>query len=161
MNISAQAIIATININLLQRPLWRDYFVQECLGIDRRRLLNMIQSGQLAFAWNIGFGNKTKELRILAHCVVENQTGPIAGIGRTRDLELPEVLKLLLPQRRETLRAVELQRLFWVNPDMIREFGKRGDLKKLRENLPKQGPNSSPRFTVASVAKFLEERRIV
>ncbi len=160
MNIATQAIGPTVKVTLRNRPLWRPEIVQECLGISRQKMMEMIESGQLAWAWNIGSGCTHKEVRVLGLCVLEKQTSAAAGIGNTRSLRLPQVLELLLPQLRSTLRGAELQRLFACDADTVRKLHQGGELERVRENLPKQGVNASPRFTVASVAKFLERKRI-
>jgi hypothetical protein len=154
------ALIAVIKINLLRRPLWQADTVQECLGITRAKLVEMIQSGEVPWAWNIGLGHSRKELRILGLSIVELQSGPIRGIGSTRNFGLPEVAGLILPKTRETLRGRELQMLFQCNPDTIRHLHDAGELDRVPEKLDKHGPNSSPRYTKASLVRFLETRRI-
>ena len=154
------ALVATIKINLLRRPLWHPSTVEECLDIFRPRLDSMLEDGSLPWAFDLGVGRYRKEPRILAHCVVERVMGPIPAIGETRNLRLPEVVNLILPQQRETLRAVELQRWFHAKPDLIRDLGCAGEIKKVKEQLAKQGPKASPRFTRESVVKLLEKRRI-
>lgn len=154
------AIIAAIRINLLRRPLWHPCTVEECLDISRIKLNALIESGELPWAWNLGNGPARKEIRILAHCVVEKVVGPLAQIGSTRNLKLPEVIGLILPQRRESLRCIELQRLFHVSPDLVHFLHSAGEIDRVKEKLPTTGPNASPRFTRASLAKMLERRRI-
>jgi hypothetical protein len=155
------ALIAVIKINALRRPLWQADTVQECLHISRGRLVQMIEAGEIAWAWNIGRGNTRRELRILGHCIVELQTGPIAEIGNTRNLGLPEVVNLILPKTRQTLRGRELQKLFSCNPDTIRKLHLDGYLDKVPEKLATVGPNSSPRYTRASLVNFFAKRRII
>jgi hypothetical protein len=158
--ISAQAIFAVLRINLQRRPLWPIDMAQGSLDVPRRSVLAMIESGALPWAWNISAGRSHKDFRILAHCVVEQQSGPVAGVGKTRDLELPEVLNLLLPQIRPTLRGVDLQRLFACSADAVRDLHRAGELVMVAERRPAQGTNSSPRFTRESIAHFLERRRV-
>ena len=155
------ALIAVIKINVLRRPLWQAETAQECLDVSRAKLMQMIESGEISWAWNIGMGNTRQEIRILGHCVVELQTGPINGIGSTRNLKLPEVINLILPKTRQTLRGRELQRLLLCNPDTIRKLHQAGDLEKVAETIAKVGPDSSPRFTRAGLIRFLEKRRLV
>ncbi|MGA2028548.1 MAG: hypothetical protein ABSG87_00530 [Verrucomicrobiota bacterium] len=154
------ALIATIKVNLLRRPLWHPATVEECLDIQRPKLTALLDSGELPWAWNLGAGRARKELRILAHCVVERVMGELKEIGATRNLKLPEVVNLILPQKREALRSVEIQRLFHCRADMLRDLHKAGEIKKVSENLPGHGPNASPRFTRESLAALLEKRRI-
>lgn len=154
------ALMAVIKINLLRRPLWHPCTVEECLDISRVKLNAMIDNGELPWAFNLGNGSARKEVRILAHCVMEKATGPLAAIGATRNLELPEVVNLILPQKRESLRCIELQRLFHVSPDLIHFLNEAREIERVKENLPAVGPNASPRFTRASLAAMLEKRRI-
>ncbi len=154
------ALMAVIKINLLRRPMWHSCTVEECLDISRAKLNALIESGELAWAWNLGTGRARREIRILAHCVVEKQVGNLPTIGATRNLKLPEVVNLILPKTRETLRCVELQRIFHSGPDLIHDLHAAGELKRLSEKLPAKGPNSSPRFTRASLVKLLESRRV-
>jgi hypothetical protein len=93
--------------------------------------------------------------------VVEQCTGPIQALGATKNLGLPEVLRLVLPERRQTLRGAELQRLFNINTDHVRRLRLSGEIVRIREKLPACGPNASPRYTVASVARLLEKRRVI
>ncbi len=159
--INPVALMAVIKINLLRRPLWHPAAVEECLDISRFKLNALIESGELPWAFNFGNGLARKEIRILAHCVVEKATGPLAVIGATRNLGLPEVINLILPQKRESLRCIELQRLFHVSPDLIYFLHEAGEIDRVAEKLPDTGPNASPRFTRASLAKMLQERRLV
>lgn len=160
MIITPAALLATIRLNLMRRPLMHFAAVEEILDIKRTQLNALIENGELAFAWNLGTGTARKEIRILALCVVERIAGPIPAIGATRNLKLPEVLALVFPQQRETMRAVELQRLFHLGEDTLRDLHAAGEIKRVKEKLPSQGPNASPRFTTASLAALLKRRRI-
>lgn len=150
----------TITVNLLRRPLWHPYTVEECLDILRPRLNAMVECGELPWAWDLGTGRKRKEVRILAHCVIEHTMGREPNIGATRNLRLPEVMNLILPGQRRFMRSVELQRLFHSGPDLIHALSTSGELKKIPEKLSTKGANASPSFTRASVVKLLEDRRI-
>jgi hypothetical protein len=155
------ALFATIRLNLLRQPLMKPETVEGCLNIERRKLIQMIESGELAWAWNISAGGKRNiEPRILTHCVVERQTGIIHQIGATKNLKLPDVVNLILPRERQTMRGRELQKLFLCQADHVRHLHKAGELEMVPETLPKHGPNASPRFTRASLVRFLTIRRI-
>jgi hypothetical protein len=97
----------------------------------------------------------------LAHCLVERQTGPIAGIGATKDLKLPEIVNLILPKVRQTIRGTELQRLFGINPNVVKALSDSGNFDRVPEKLQRSGPNSSPHYTRASVVEFLKNRRLL
>ena len=161
MNISPAALIATIRINLARHPLWPLGIVQESLDVSRQQLMAMVDTGELSWVWDISTKRLRKELRVLGHCVVDRQSGPVSGIGATKSLKLPEVLNLILPQVRPSLRGVEIQRLLACSPDAVRDLHQAGELVRVKETIPSKGINASPRFTRASVAKFLSDRRLV
>jgi hypothetical protein len=146
---------------LLRRPLLRPKVVMFLLGISHTKLISMIEAGELTWAWDIGFGKTRREVRVLNHSVVEKKMGTIANIGRMRNLKLPEVLNLFLPQTRSSIRGGELQRLLDCNSDSIRRYYLSGELKKISKALPKFGPNSSPHFTRESIVGFFTKRRIL
>jgi len=158
MKISPTALIATIKLNLMRRPLWTSEMVQTVLDIFPPRLAGMIESGELPWAFNLGNGKNRLDVRVLAASVVEHKLGPIAAIGATKNLNLPEVINLVLPQR--NVRGAELQRIFQVGTKHIQTLSEAGDIQRVAEKLPKVGPNASPRFTRASLEKFMAKRRI-
>jgi hypothetical protein len=135
--------------------------VEECLDILRPKLNTMVENGQLPWVWDLGNGRQRKELRILGYSVVEQTSGPIPGIGATKNLELPEVVNLILPPTRETFRGTELQRMFHLGPDMVSRLSESGELEKVPQQLTNTGVNSSPSFTRRSVIKLLEKRRVI
>ena len=161
MKISPTALLATIRLNLIRRPLITTDTAEDCLDVSPRSLLAMIEQGKIFWAWDFGSRGTRKEIRILAHSVVEQITGPFPAIGATKNLNLPEVVGLILPQTRESMRGAELQRLFHVSTGLINKLSRTGEIKRIPENLPKTGPNASPRFKRASLVKLLEKRRIV
>jgi hypothetical protein len=155
------AVIATIKLNLCRRPLMHSSAAENCLDISSRTLNALIESGELPFAWNFSCGRARKEIRILAHCIVERSIGTIQSIGATRNLKLPDVVNLILPQTRESMRGAELQRMFHFSSSLIFDLHRHGEIKKVAERLPAVGPNASPRFTRASLIKLLEKRRVL
>ncbi len=149
-----------ITVNLLRRPLWHPCTVEECLDIMRRELIAMVDRGRLPWAWDLGTSSRRKELRILGHSVIESAMGPIPAIGATRNLGLPEVVNLILPQSRAFFRSTELQRIFHSGPDLIHTLSANGEIEKIDEELSAKGAHSSPKFTRRSVARLLEKRRV-
>ena len=156
--ISPQAIIATIKVNLQRWPLWSSETAQECLGLERKELMGMIDTGEISWAFNIGLStHSSKEIRILSHCIIERASGPIPAIGATRNLKLPEVISLILPGR--DIRSTELCRLFSCSHQHVYKIAPR--LKVVAKPPVKDGPNSFTVFSRVSVAGFLEKRRIL
>lgn len=155
------ALITAIKLNSCRCPLMDLSAAEEYLNVPPSTLNALFESGELAWAWNFGDGRARKDVRILTHCIVERATGKISAIGATRNLKLPDVVNLILPQAIESMRGAELQRVFHVSADLIRDLHRAGEIKKIAERLPAVGPNASPRFTRASLVKLLEKRRIV
>lgn len=152
---------AVVQIDMRQRPLMTLETAEQFLKVNRVKLLAMIDAGEIAWSWNIrARGSRNSELRVLAHSVVEHQVGVNKEIGSTWNMELPEVLNLVLPATRQTMRGTELQRLFVCGPDHIRALSLSGELAIVPESRPKVGPNAFPHFTRGSVARFLARRRI-
>ena len=160
MSLAPIALLATIRLNLLRRPLLHASTVEDCLDISPFQLLALIESGALPWAWNLAAGRSRKEIRVLAHSVVERAIGTAGNIGATRNLKLPEVIGLILPKLRPSLKGTELQRLFHIGPDLVRYLSEAKVLSLIPENRPAKGINSSPRFTRVSVVKLLETRRL-
>jgi hypothetical protein len=155
--ISPQAIVQTIKVNLMRRPLWHHRTVMDCLDLTREQLNERIQNGQLAFAFEVGTAKRISEPRILSLCVIENQLGPIPGIGSTRNMGLSEVIdKFILPQR--DIRSTELCRLLSLERKAVYKMA--AALVKTQEPIATDGPNSYTVFSRASVAEFLAARRI-
>lgn len=160
MKIAPTVLLATIQLNLVRRPLMHPCTAEECLDVSRLRLNTMVECGELPWAWDFSMGTTRKEMRLLAHCVVEKATGTITAIGPTKNLNLPEVLMLVLPQRRQSLRGIELQKLFRVGHDHINHLHAAGEITKISEKLPAVGPNASPRYTRESLVNLPTKRRL-
>lgn len=151
-----QALIATIKINLLRRPLWQVGTVSDCLDMTRDEVMAKIDSGEFAWAFNIAAAKSRSETRILAHCVVENAMGPLNEIGATRNLQLPQVLDLVLPKR--DIRSTELKRIFSCAHNHVHQIAQ--SFSVASKPTATDGPNSFTVYHRASVAKFLTDRRI-
>jgi hypothetical protein len=82
--------------------------------------------------------------------------GPVPGIGATKNLGLPEVINLVLPQR--DIRSTELTRLFSCAQQHVHHIGYK--FKVAAKPRSTSGPNSYSVFARQSVARFLEQRRI-
>lgn len=154
--ISPAALMQTIKINLLRRPLFHPETVQDCLNIDRYKLLRMIESGALPFAFEVGNSLRRSEPRILALSVVEQQLGPIPLIGASRNLKLPEVIDLILPSR--DIKSTELKRILHCTNDNFRSYS--NSLNIVRHPTATDGPNSYTVYSRESVAAWLSGRRI-
>jgi hypothetical protein len=152
---------AAVQIDLRQHPLCRPEMVEDCLGITRNRLNALIESGKIAWAWNVGLGSKRRELRILGQSIVEYQGGAIDRIGATKNLNLPGVMALILPKRNE-IRGTEIQKILCISADAIRKLHEAGEIKTVSHSAarPTGGPNSSPHFSRKSLVGFFSKRRV-
>jgi hypothetical protein len=151
------ALIACIQLNLLRRPLLRVQTVQDCLAKTRDEVNAMIESGELPFAFDLSAKPATrKELRIFTLCVAE-KTGWKNPAGQTKNYQLSEVIRAILPQR--DVRSTELRNLFACSCDHIYQLA--DNLKVTRKPAATGGPNSYTVFHRASVETFLAQRRIV
>jgi hypothetical protein len=130
--------------------------VQDCLCKTRDEVNALIESGDLAFAFDLSTKPKTrKEPRVFALCVAE-KTGWKNPAGQTKNFQLAEVVGMILPSR--DVRSTELKRIFGCGSDHVYQLS--GQFKTVRKPAVKDGPNSYTVFDRASVANFLEKRRI-
>lgn len=149
---------------LRRRPLWKAQTVQDYLDLPNDDCFqSQIECGKLAWAWDIGAARdrQRKEVRVLAHCVVEQAYGTIKSVGPTAKLTLDRVVELVLPHHLPSIKGTELQRVFSCSPQHVMDLGRQGELRRVPEKLPKSGPNSSPHFTRESFFRFLEKRRLL
>ena len=116
-----------------------------------------VEAGEIAWAFDIGGGVRCSEPRLLSYAVMETKIGPIEGIGATRDLKLPEVINLVLPQR--DIRSTELARLLSCEHQHVYRLA--GEFRVARKPAAKDGPHSYTVFNRASVARFLKNRRMI
>lgn len=154
--ISPITLTAFITAVMKRRPLWKVRTVEDFFNLSRAQVLAKIDNGEIFWAFNIGQGRKS-DLRVLSWCVMEDPKNPFPEIGATRNLKLPEVINLILPQR--DVRSTELQRRFSCGPKQIYTIAK-GNFKITQKPLQADGPNSYTIFSRASVERFLIRRRV-
>ena len=150
-----QALIACIQINLLKRPLLRVETVQDCLALSRDQVNQMIENGELPFAFNLASDSKRTDPRVFALSVAE-KTGWKNPVGQTKNLKLPEVIGMILPKR--DLRSTELERILACSHQMV--FRSKNKFTSARKPAASSGPNSYTVFTRASVETYLTQRRM-
>lgn len=154
--ISPQALLQTIKLNLVRTPFFQPETVMDILHLTRAQVKEKIQDGTFPWAFDIGESKRRTEPRILALSVVEQQLGPLPAIGRTRNLELPEVMALILPSR--DIRSTELRRILSCDSDLIRNLKR--DLVVTQGPQAADGPTSFSVFSRASVVGMLAKRRM-
>lgn len=152
------ALIASIQISLLRRPLLRPQTVQDCLDKTRDEVNAMIESGELAFAFDLATKPGTRtDPRIFTLCVAE-KTGWKSPAGQTKNFQLPEVIGMILPKR--DVRSTELKKLFACGSDHVYQLAKK-NFTVARKPKDADGPNSYTVFHRASVERFLAQRRMI
>jgi len=155
-SISPAAVIAALKINLIRRPLLQPETVMDCLDFSRSVLMEKIESGELAFAFDLATTTRNSEPRILSRCVVEYQFGADPVIGSMKTLGINAAIDLILPVR--DIRSTELKSLICCGNaylSTIKPF-----LVVVSEPEGSDGPNSFTVFSRSSVADFLVKRRM-
>ena len=163
------ALIATIQINLMRRPLLKLETVCDCLDKTRDQVSAMIDNGELPFAFDLATvfskrrvhrnnqeRNWTRQIRVFSLCVAE-RTGWTNPAGQTKNFSLPEVIGMILPAR--DVRSTDLKNRFNCSSDHI--YNLAPNFTIIRRPAVKDGPESYTVFKRDSVAAFLEKRRML
>ena len=154
---NARPLKEMIWVNLKRRPLWSVRVLEDFFSLTRQQVIEKIENGDFPWAFNVGCGTRRKEIRLLGHGVTEKTIGPFPEIGATKNLKLIEVVDLILPQR--DVRSTELRRIFSCSSKLVYDLAK--DFRVAKKAMAKDGPYSYTVFQRASVAKFLENRRML
>jgi hypothetical protein len=153
-----QALIACIQINLMQRPLMRVQTVQDFLNKTRAEVDEMIEDGSLPFVFDLALNQAARnDPRIFSLCVAES-AGWKNPAGQTKNYQLPEVIGMILPKR--DVRSTELKRIFSCRSDHVYRLAK-NNFTIARKPTAHDGPNSFTIFHRASVERFLTNRRML
>ena len=120
---------------------------------DEDRVLELIKSGEIAWAFDVALAQKRgrrKEFRILPAAVADYLKGQTCG------LKWPDVFALLLPDA-PTIRAHEVSRLLNVSGDQVYRLidGRQIIACPAR----RRGPTGSARIPVTSMVQFFQKRR--
>lgn len=156
LGISPQTLVSVIKRNVTRRPLWSVMVVENFFDLSRERVMESIESGDYPWVFNIGTGRKSREYRILALSVLELNMPAFKAIGATKNLKLTQIIDLILPQR--DVRSTELRRIFSCSSHHVYHFAKYFTATQMPTAC--DGPNSFTVFSRASVARFLEKRRM-
>ena len=154
--ISPDALLQAVRLNLLRVPLFHPETVMNLLDITRDQVKAKIEDGTFFWAFEVGQSKRRSEPRILALSVVEQQLGPLPAIGATRNLKLPQVIDLILAAR--DLRSTEIKKLFACGNDWLRDM--KPNFVVVQGAKSTSGPNSYTVFSRASVADWLGKRRM-
>jgi hypothetical protein len=154
---SLAALIQTLRLNAIRRPLWKENSAADFLDLDHEQVRQRIEDGRFPYAFNIGLGKRCGEARILALSIVEERFGPHPTIGATRNLKLDDVINLVLPNR-PNIRSTELKRFLSCSSCQVHNLKKY--FRITRKPSAADGPKSFTVFRRASVAGWLAQRRM-
>ena len=137
----------------ISKPLLPLRGVCSLVNEDENRVLELIKSGEIAWAFNVALAQKRgrrKEFRILPAAVADYLKGQTCG------LKWPDVFALLLPDA-PTIRAHEASRLLNVSGDQVYRLidGRQIIASPAR----RRGPTGSARIPVTSMVQFFQKRR--
>lgn len=149
----------------LSRPLVNVATAGAALDCHADAIRGLIEDGKLLWAFNISTEIHTyQEVRILAHCLRDFQTGQLAA---SRALDFAAVLTLIFPMLPAPqfgvipkLTADTLARRFNCRTDHVFHLVNVGGLRLIGSKA-RRGPGGSPFIEFASVANFLRKRRII
>lgn len=86
------------------------HFARAVFGCDEDSVLNMIFEGSIEWAFNVGSGERLREVRILKEC--------LAGQG-AKFATLSDVIEHLVPSNRVSLRSGELKEQWNCGLDLV------------------------------------------
>ena len=121
------------------------------------QVLALVESGDLLWAWDVAAPNANRrEIRILGQSInayLAGNPGP--------DIPPEGVMRLLFPEGHPTLSASELARRMNLCSTHMLTLCRSGCLRLVPGARVRRGPSGSPQVELSSVAKFLEQRRIL
>jgi hypothetical protein len=123
-----------------------------CSLVDKNedQVLELIENGSLAWAFDVSCDRKRRELRILPAAVASYLH------GRACELKWPDVLGLMLPDA-TTILASEITRMLNVSGDHTYHLIDRKHIVACPTR--RRGPGGSARVPTKSFTTFLQQRR--
>lgn len=146
------------------RPLVSVNTASAVLDRDARRVMELIECGQLRWAFNLATEiNTAKTIRILVHSLRDFQAGQLS---KTPEMDFAAVIKIVFPMvpppRFGVVRKIvenTLGRRLNVKSDLIKGLVAAGHLRLIPGSKTHRGPGGSPSLAFDSVVEFLEARR--
>ncbi|HBJ87118.1 MAG TPA: hypothetical protein DDZ88_25315 [Verrucomicrobiales bacterium] len=128
-------------------------------GYNEDAILDLIESGELLYAWNIGLG-PTRLVRIWPACLEYYQKNPASAwkFPQTEDQVLSEMLRRV--GDKPFIRSYALRLIFNCSATHITNLLHAGALRVLPNTTWGRGPSGSALITITSVKQFLVERRL-
>jgi hypothetical protein len=120
------------------------------------QVLELIEEGKLAWAWNVALDLKRgrrRELRILPRCVADYLR------GQTCSLEWADVLRLLLPHDEPVILSRDIIRVLNISSTHLYNLARRKQMVPC--STWRSGPNGCARFPAKNFVGFLKARRVL
>lgn len=143
----------------LHPPLIRIATARAMLNVESDAIRELYQTGDIAWAWDIGLGREHQEVRLLTRSVNGYATTQEkCGLGGESVESV--IAHILAREHKPWVEGVHLKFLLdcerWLIMDLVRQC----ELLLLPKTSYTTGPNGSPKITRESVIKFLKQRRI-
>jgi len=159
----------------LRLPMVDIAAVRAALGVNEDEVLDLIEDGQLAWAWDISTkGTGKAEMRIFARSVsaYQNAQGGLRSVAN--EFTFDEVVHFVFGLSRPWLWGREIARAFNCSSEHVLNLVREGSLKLLPGHMVpngkpfrqdagtlgwRRGPGGSPCVAYESVLRFLKARR--
>lgn len=127
------------------------------LELDVDLLLHLVEERALAWAWNIGLGNRRKELRVLTRCVSGfKETNSTCNLGGESVGKI--IGYILAREKKPWVKGSRLKLLFACGETHILDLVNARELSVVDGTTWRRGPGGSPLILRVSVEAFLKRR---
>jgi hypothetical protein len=132
--------------------MWTVSGLRSVLGCHENYVVDLVETGRLLWAFDLGSTLRTREIRVLPQCVDDFQA------ERECDLEWEQVAKLVTPHDKPLVTSLEIQRSCNVTSTHVSTLIGQKQLKQVRKG--RTGPGNSAILTSASFLEFLRKRAL-
>lgn len=131
------------------------------LSLDEDDIMELIQSGNLAWAWDVGLGKHRADVRVLAKCVRGYYTRRLdCGLAAAPMAEI--IGRILAREKKPFIAATRMYGLLQIKGALTYDLLAAGELQTVKgSSAPRPGRGGSASITKESVVSFLTHRRIV
>jgi len=123
------------------------------LEMDRDEALQLVESGRIEFAFDIGIG-ETREIRVLSLSIFDF----ISGKQRQ---EWGQIAKFIHPPERAILTPAQIQTVWSCKDEHVRNLLRAGLLSVQAGSQMRRGPNGAAKIIRTSALEFLKQRRLL
>jgi hypothetical protein len=146
---------------ILHRPLVSAAFAETILDCDRAKIKSLVDTGELLWCFNLSTTqSETRELRILARCLVEYMTGKFSPAAPS-PMEWPKVLAEIFSTPGQPVTTGQIVRAWSVSSDHVGKLRSVGLIQLEPGTTYRRGPGGEAIFSWASVDSFLRGRRVL